>query len=103
MNIAEVRPLVLNVSAKTNWFFIEVTLDDGTRGIGEASLNGWEEPMLAYVAQLRRGLIGQSAAASPLLATYPASPGGLIASAVRSGVAQALLDAEARSHSVPMH
>jgi len=104
MNIATIEPLVVNVSAKTNWFFVLVTLESGATGIGEASLNGWERPMLAYVEDLRGHLIGVEADdAYPRLRTFPNSPGGLVANAVRSAIAQALLDAQARTQGVPVH
>ena len=104
MNIATIEPLVVNVSAKTNWFFVLLTLESGATGIGEASLNGWERPMLAYLDDLRAHLIGVGAEdAYPLLRTFPTSPGGLVANAVRSAIAQALLDAQARTQEVPVH
>ncbi len=104
MPIAHIQPLVFNVSAKTNWFFVKLLLADGAHGYGEASLNGWEEPMLAYLQRLGSELIGSTPEqARPLLRTYPHSPGGLIANAIRSALEQALLDAEARSRSLPVH
>lgn len=104
MKITDLQPLVVNVSAKTNWFFVQATLDSGATGIGEASLNGWERPMLAYAEDLRSRLIGAAIdTARPVLRTFPNSPGGLIANAVRSAVEQALLDAEARTRGVPVH
>ena len=42
MKIARVEPLILNVSEKTNWFFIRITAENGVSGLGEATLNGWE-------------------------------------------------------------
>jgi len=104
MKIAAITPLVLNVSARTNWFFLKAVLEDGTHGYGEASLNGWERPMLAYLDDLRPQLVGKLLAeARLLLRVFPQSPGGLIANAIRSGIEQALLDAEARARSVPIH
>jgi len=104
MNIAELHPLVMNVSAKTNWFFVKAVLEDGTHGFGECSLNGWERPMLAYFEDLRPELRGKPLPrARAKLRIFPNSPGGLIASAIRSGIEQALLDAEARARSLPVH
>ena len=39
--IAAIASRVLNVSPKTNWFFVRVVDGDGRIGWGEASLNGW--------------------------------------------------------------
>ena len=104
MKIAELQPRLLNVSARTNWFFIELALDDGTRGYGEASLNGWERPMLAYLDDLRADVVGAPVEqAHGRLRTFPNSPGGLVANAIRSAIAQALLDAQARAQRLPIH
>lgn len=104
MKITDIRPLVFNVTAKTNWFFLKVTLSDGAYGYGEASLNGWERPMLAYLGDVRDALVGNTVAdVRPLLRTFPNSPGGLVANAIRSGLEQALLDAEARARGLPVH
>jgi L-alanine-DL-glutamate epimerase-like enolase superfamily enzyme len=36
--IVALQPVVVNISAKTNWSFIAVTTDDGATGWGECSL-----------------------------------------------------------------
>jgi L-alanine-DL-glutamate epimerase-like enolase superfamily enzyme len=51
--IADVTPFVVNVSPKSNWFFIRVESDDGTTGYGEATLYGRETPQLAYLEHSR--------------------------------------------------
>jgi galactonate dehydratase len=102
--IARIEPLILNVSEKTNWFFLRVTLDDGTTGLGEASLNGWETAQLAYAETLSGRIIGKPVRdIDALLSVYPHSPGGLIASSVASGIEQAITDAQAKRAGVPLH
>ncbi|MEO7727406.1 MAG: enolase C-terminal domain-like protein, partial [Burkholderiales bacterium] len=104
MKIAQIEPLVLNVSEKTNWFFVRVTDDAGITGIGEASLNGWEPAQLAYLASISGGLVGKTAAQLvPLLRVFPHSPGGLVASSIASALEQALTDLRARQAGVPVH
>jgi galactonate dehydratase len=104
MQVARIEPLVLNVSAKTNWFFIRVTTGDGATGLGEASLNGWETAQLAYIETVSRELLGKRVEdALGLLRVYPHAPGGLIASSVLSGIEQAITDARARHAGVPLH
>ncbi|HWI13557.1 MAG TPA: mandelate racemase/muconate lactonizing enzyme family protein [Burkholderiales bacterium] len=104
MKLARVEPLILNVSEKTNWFFIRVTLEDGVMGLGEASLNGWEGPQRAYTDELARSLAGKTVdEVIAALHVYPHSPGGLIASSVVSAIEQALTDARARQAGVPLH
>ncbi len=104
MKIAQIEPLVLNVSEKTNWFFVRITDDAGRAGIGEASLNGWEPAQLAYLESISGGFVGKTAAdVAPLLRVYPHSPGALVASSVLSALEQALTDLRARQAGVPVH
>jgi len=104
MHVARIEPLILNVSEKTNWFFIRVTLDDGTTGLGEASLNGWETAQLAYADALSSQIVGiRIDAIEQLLRVYPHSPGGLIASSIVSGIEQAIADARSKHAGVPLH
>ena len=52
MMIKSITPFVVNLSPRSNWFFIRAESDDGTRGYGEATLYGWEKLQLAYLEQL---------------------------------------------------
>ena len=102
MKLATLDTAVLNVNARTNWIFVRARLDDGADGVGEASLNGWEALVRAHCAQLADDFRGRDLAdIRARLATYPHSPGGLIASATKSAIEQALVDAESRSRGVP--
>ena len=102
MKLASIRTDVLNVSARTNWTFVRVRLDDGSEGVGEASLNGWEPLLRAYVTMLADELAGTALPqVRARLATFPHSPGGLVSSACRSAIEQALVDAEGRARGVP--
>src|SRR5262245_40763240 len=95
--LAKIEPLIINVSSRTNWFFLRVTTDDGASGVGEASLNGYEPLQLAYVEMLGRELVGQPIAAlGRQLRVYPHAPGGLVAASVRSALEQALTDVSAK-------
>ena len=104
MKIAQIEPLILNVSEKTNWFFVRVTGENGIAGTGEASLNGWETVQLACLESMRSGLLGKTVdQVVPLLRVYPHSPGGLIASSIVSALEQAVTDLRARQAGVPLH
>lgn len=104
MKVERIEPLVLNVSEKTNWFFIRVTADNGMTGIGEASLNGWETAQIAHIAEVSAQLVGKSfEEILPLLRVFPHSPGGLIASSVMSAIEQAVTDLRAKHISVPVY
>ena len=47
MKIVKIEPLFVNVSEKSNWTFFRVVTDEGLTGLGEATLQGWEEVQLA--------------------------------------------------------
>lgn len=51
MRIAQVRSHVLNVSAKTKGFFVDLRAQDGGIAWGEASLNGREPELEQAAAQ----------------------------------------------------
>jgi galactonate dehydratase len=104
MKIERLEFLVLNVSEKTNWSFVRLTADDGTTGLGESSLNGWEMAQKACAEELAAQLIGKSPEQiAPALRVFPHSPGGLIASSVASAVEQAMTDLRAKRAGVPLH
>lgn len=104
MRIAAIEPLILNVSEKTNWFFIRVTAENGLSGIGEASLNGWEAAQLAVAENLRLQWLGKTMdELLPLLRVYAHSSGGLIASSIISATEQAVTDLRAKAFGVPVH
>lgn len=94
--------LVLHVSAKTNWSFVRVRTNAGLVGVGEASLNGHEPLLAAYLDMLRPRLMrAEPDEAMPMLATFPHATPGLVAHAVRSAVRQAFVDIQARAQGVP--
>jgi galactonate dehydratase len=101
--IASLEPVVVNVSPKTNWTFIVVTLSDGATGWGECSLNGWEPLLVAQAHMLAADARGRDAADVGDLVRYlPHSPGGLVAHAVKSATEQALVDLCARAAGKPI-
>lgn len=104
MKVERIEPLVLNVSEKTNWFFMRVTADNGMTGIGEASLNGWETAQMAHAADFGAELVGKSVEEIvPLLRVFPHSSGGLIASSVVSAIEQAVTDLRAKQAGAPVY
>lgn len=101
--IAALEPVVVNVSPKTNWTFVAVTLADGATGWGECSLNGWEPLLVAQARRLARDAVGRDVADAARLVRYlPHSPGGLVAHAVASATEQALTDLRAQAARVPV-
>ena len=51
--ITAIRPLVVNVTTRTNWVFVIVESDDDLRGVGEGTLDGHEVQVLAVVGDDR--------------------------------------------------
>lgn len=104
MIVNSITPLVINVSPKSNWFFVCVESDHGTKGYGEATLYGWEKLQLAYLEQLSGSLVGRPVAqALKEVRVQPASPGGLVANSVISALEQALTDLRAREAGQPLY
>jgi galactonate dehydratase len=102
--IKVVEPLVVNISPKTNWTFVGVTMDDGKTGWGECSLNGWEPLLVAGVGMLSRDIVGRTLEAGFAAVDYIAhSPGGLAMHAAKSAIEQALTDLKARHVARPIH
>jgi galactonate dehydratase len=106
MKIAELNYRVLNVSAKTNWSFVQLRTDNGLTGWGECSLNGWEPLQREYANSWWPGLVGNDiggvTTAETLCTIHQHSPGGLVAHSVRSATEQAMLDALAQSRGMPL-
>jgi len=105
--IVRLQSYAVNVTPKTNWVFMEAVSDDGLTGIGEASLNGWEAPLLACAEMLARDVVGSAcdtaADIARLAQIFPHSPGGLLANAVKSALEQALTDLLAQRAGLPIH
>lgn len=102
--ITAIEPVVVNVSAKTNWTFVSVTTSAGDIGWGECSLNSWEPLLVDYAAMLAKSALGCDIDDTHRLTRHlPHSPGGLVAHAVRSAVEQACTDVRARQAALPIH
>jgi galactonate dehydratase len=84
------------VSAKSTWILIEVTLADGTRGVGEATDFGNEFAILEDIRRIGAA-IGRErpAGVAPTLALLDARSISETRRIVRNGLEQALLDAQA--------
>jgi galactonate dehydratase len=104
LTINNISPFVVNLSAKSNWFFIRVESNDGCAGYGEGTLYGWEKLQLAYLEQLSASVIGQPVEQALVrLRVQPASPRGLVANSIISALEQALTDVRARSTGQPLY
>ncbi len=102
--VARVHSHILNVSAKTNWYFVSVQDDAGRTAWGEASINGWETVLGAALDRLRPDIEGLPLPdALAMLRPHAQSPGGLAANAIVSALQQALVALQAAASQVPVH
>lgn len=102
--IRDLRTTVVNATPHTNWVMVHVDTEEGPSGIGEATLGGHEDLVIACVAQLAPRFAGQSAGAIEWLCTpVPGAPGGLAYAAALSAVEQALWDLLGQELGVPVH
>jgi galactonate dehydratase len=102
--IADVSAHVLNVSDKTNWFFLRVEDTEGHVGWGEATLIGWEPVMQSALAQMSprwRGLPLDGVAQA--VRVTPRSAGGLVSQSLVSAFLQACASLQAQSRGVAVH
>lgn len=102
--ITAIEPVCVNVSAKTNWFFVRVVDDAERVGWGEASINGYE-PLLEVATRMAADTLrGQSLAHAIAWArVFPHDAGGLVSNAVKSAIELAAHDLLAQSAGVPLH
>jgi len=104
MKIVKIEPLFVNVSEKSNWTFFRVVTDEGLTGLGEATLQGWEEVQLACLNRLLPQLTGATLdQAMPLITVYPHAFGGLAANSVLSALELAIMDIRAQAAGKPVH
>jgi galactonate dehydratase len=85
---------VAEVTPKTNWIFVEIETASGLRGVGEATLVGHEEEVLAATRKLAPAIIGREASPNCLPADYPLPT--LADAAAFSAIDQALWDVMAQ-------
>ena len=104
MKIEKIEALFVNVSEKSNWTFFRIVTDQGLSGLGEATLQGWEEVQLACLNRLLPQLTGATLdQAMPLITVYPHAFGGLAANSVLSALELAIMDIRAQAAGKPVH
>ena len=104
MKIVKIEPLFVNVSEKSNWTFFRITTDEGLTGLGEATLQGWENVQLACLKRIEAQLIGKTLEqAAPVLTIYPHAFGGLAVNSVYSALEMAIMDIRGKAAGKPVH
>jgi galactonate dehydratase len=102
--ISNITPFVVNLSPKSNWFFIRATNDAGIHGYGEATLYGREPQQLAVLETLSTAVVGRSSARGLThVHSQPLAAAGLVTSSILSALEQALTDLRAREKGRPLH
>ena len=92
---------VAGVTPKTSWIFVEIETASGLRGVGEASLVGRENEVLAAVRKLAPIIMNRSEASPDCLPKdYPLPM--LPDAAAFSAIDQALWDVTAQRREVPL-
>lgn len=102
--IRTVRPVTVDVSAKTVWVFVEIETDDGLIGVGEATVNGAVPATVERIRQFAADITGHSASGINAAAAVAAEravdlPGFAAASAIEI----ALWDIGAQRLGAPLH
>lgn len=104
MKITKIDPLFVNVSEKSNWTFFRIETDEGLTGLGEATLQGWEDVQAACLRRVQAQLVGQTLdAALPIVKVYPHAFGGLAANSVYSAIEMAIMDIKGKAADKPVH
>jgi galactonate dehydratase len=106
MKIKDIDTVTVNAYWR-NWVFVKVYCDNGDLvGIGEASLENFEQSVIATIKHLKRLLIGEDPFNIELLTrrmyVYPFWRGGPVLQTAISGIEMALWDILAKSLGVPV-
>jgi galactonate dehydratase len=104
VHIVDVSARVLNVSDKTNWFFLRVEDSAGRIGWGEATLIGWEPVMQAALTQRLphwRGL--PLCEVREAVRVAPRSAAGLVGQSLVSAFLQACASLQAQYLGTALH
>jgi len=106
MRIAAIETLVVDGGMR-NWVFVQVRTDEGIAGLGEATLEGKAETMVAAVGELARLVQGEDPRRIQHLwqAMYRHSfwRGGPVIMSAISGIEQALWDITGKAAGVPVY
>jgi len=104
VRITDVEPIVVSVTERGDWVFLQVHTDVGITGLGEASHSGHDALLVATVEAFKRQLVGQSPLDIGAIRRRLARlDGGRVAHTALSGIEQALWDILGQHLGVPIH
>jgi len=105
MRIKEVKTIIVNANWR-NWVFVKIYCDNDLLGIGEATLENFENSVVAAIEHLKRLVIGEDPLNIELLTrkmyVYPFWRGGPILQTAISGIEIALWDILGKSLGSPI-
>lgn len=106
MKIAALDTLVVDGGMR-NWVFVQVRTDEGVQGLGEATLEGKAETMVAAVAELGRLVVGQDPRRIQhlwqIMYRHSFWRGGPVLMSAISGIEQALWDITGKAAGMPVY
>lgn len=106
MRITSIEVIVVDAGAR-NWNFVSVETDEGVSGLGEATLEGRTESVVAAVRELSRRVVGQDPARIQDIwqRAYRQGfwRGGVVQMTALSGVEQALWDIKGKVANLPVY
>jgi galactonate dehydratase len=101
VQIARVEPLSVQVTARTTWVFVVISDRSGMQGLGEATLEGQSDEVLAAIRRHGESLLGAAFRHGSEAARWTVArlddDSGLIEAAALSAIEQALQDLLARA------
>jgi len=100
MKITEIKTKIYNASVYSNWIFVFIETDIGLTGLGEATLDGFEENVVNTIRDIKALLIGED-----IIENY--SPpfidrSNIINAAVFSGIDMAIWDLKGKYYNKPI-
>ena len=104
MKIVNIEPIIVHVTDRADWVFLQVHTDAGITGLGEASNSGNDDLLVATVKVLERQLVGESPfRIEAIWQRLARRDGGRVDHTALSGVEQALWDILGQHLGVPIH
>lgn len=102
-SIVGIKPLVVKVSEKTDWTFVEVETSDGITGYGEATIFGQGDRISESIPSIAQSLIGKSESAIGSMVSETSEERERLPRAVVSAIEQANWDIQGKRDGKPVY
>ncbi|MEM8971921.1 MAG: mandelate racemase/muconate lactonizing enzyme family protein [Pseudomonadota bacterium] len=100
---SELKAYAVNVSSKTTWIWFRLLDEDGTEGIGEATLNNRTDQVFSSLTDVALAISKCPLGLNAKLDAAASAAPGVVGRVVRSALEQAGLDREARKRARPVY